>query len=127
MALKEKFKVILQSLIDGKTSLDDSLNKLIRLAEEPPEERTLEQRKEEFRAKLISLTLESDQKTYKSPYNKEMLKKFWNHWTELSPNGRKFRFEKQATFDMSRRLATWVTRSKTFSIVGLLQSKQMKK
>jgi len=40
-------------------------------------------------------------------YSKEMLRSFYDYWTEMNQGGRKMRFEMQKVFDISKRLATW--------------------
>jgi hypothetical protein len=40
-------------------------------------------------------------------YGKEMLNEFYAYWTEHGPNDKKMRFEKEKSFGLSRRLATW--------------------
>lgn len=40
-------------------------------------------------------------------YGKCMIREFFNYWTEANENGQKMRFEKEKTFDISRRLARW--------------------
>jgi hypothetical protein len=44
---------------------------------------------------------------YLSQYPKEMLRSFYDYWTEKNEGGRKFRFEMQKVFDMDKRLRTW--------------------
>ena len=40
-----------------------------------------------------------------------MLKDFFEYWTEHGPKDKKMRYEKQTSFDISRRLKTWMNRS----------------
>lgn len=40
-------------------------------------------------------------------YSNDMLHKFFLYWTEKSPKDRKMKYEKQKSFDVSRRLITW--------------------
>lgn len=40
-------------------------------------------------------------------YETEMLKNFFEYWTEKTPNGKKFRQEMQKTWDIKRRLHKW--------------------
>lgn len=49
----------------------------------------------------------NDCKPYLGKYPKEMLRKFYNYWTELNKSGTKMRYELQQTFEISKRLATW--------------------
>jgi hypothetical protein len=40
-------------------------------------------------------------------YSKEMLREFYNYWTEKNEGGRRMRFEMEKVFDIRRRLVTW--------------------
>jgi len=40
---------------------------------------------------------------------------FFGYWTEVNSDGKKMAFEKQNTFDIARRLATWSNNQKEFS------------
>lgn len=62
---------------------------------------TLEFRKEEFYKSLIPFT---------TKYGKEMLRAFFDYWTEASPKAKKMRWEKQPAFEINLRLATWAKR-----------------
>ncbi len=62
--------------------------------------------KEQFSNELI---------LYKDKYGSEMLKEFYLYWTEKNINGRKMRFEKEKTFGLSRRLATWFKNGKIWN------------
>lgn len=44
-------------------------------------------------------------------YSKGMLREFFDYWTELTPSGRKMRFELQKTWENSKRLATWAAKA----------------
>jgi len=46
-------------------------------------------------------------------YGREMLNNFYLYWTEPNETGKKMRFESEKFFDISRRLATWHSRSVT--------------
>ena len=59
---------------------------------------TLEVRKHAFGEKLIP---------YMKQYGKALIREFFDYWTEHNENGKKMRFEKEKTFDISLRLARW--------------------
>lgn len=61
----------------------------------------LESRKQAFKLKVID---------YKNSYCIDMLKDFFEYWSEHGENDRKMRFEKQKSFGISRRLSTWKKR-----------------
>lgn len=55
-------------------------------------------RKEEFYNSLVPFI---------GKYPKEMIRKFYDYWTELNRSGNKMHFELQKTWELSKRLATW--------------------
>ena len=59
---------------------------------------TLEVRKHAFGEKLIP---------YMKQYGKALIREFFDYWTEHNENGKKMRFEKEKTFEISLRLARW--------------------
>ncbi len=63
---------------------------------------TLE-RKEAFRLSLLS---------FADRYPTEMLKAFFEYWSELTRSETKMRYEKQETWEIAKRLATWASREK---------------
>jgi hypothetical protein len=64
---------------------------------------TLEQRQLEFRNKVAG---------HLEIYGKEMLRAFYDYWTEMNEGGRKMRFEMQKVFDIQKRLVTWSNNEK---------------
>ena len=44
---------------------------------------------------------------YKERYGVEMIQEFIDYWTEMLPNGKKQRWQKQKAFDVNRRLIAW--------------------
>ena len=63
---------------------------------------TINKRKTEFKKLLAE---------HQDNYPKEMITEFYDYWTEHSPNDKKMRHEKQTSFDVNRRLKTWLKRS----------------
>lgn len=51
---------------------------------------------------------------YVGQYGKETVREFFDYWTETNENGRKMRFEKEKTFGLGRRLATWKKREEAY-------------
>lgn len=64
---------------------------------------SLEDRKKSFFNELLT--------SYKHKYPKKMLQDFFDYWTEHGEKDTKMRFEKEKVFGLSRRLATWKSRS----------------
>jgi len=64
-------------------------------------EQILKERKQKFYELLLP---------YLGKYPKEMLRAFYNYWTELNKSGTKMRFELQQTFEVSKRLVTWANK-----------------
>lgn len=67
---------------------------------------TLESRKNKFI---------EDLKSFVEVYGKEMVRKFFDYWSELNKSQTKMRWELEKTFEITKRLATWSSRDKTFS------------
>jgi hypothetical protein len=51
---------------------------------------------------------------YSEQYPDDMLKQFIAYWTEKNPIKTKMRFETEKTFEVSKRLTTWASRSKEY-------------
>lgn len=67
--------------------------------------KTIEERKVEF---LESL------RQYIPIYGEQMIREFYDYWSESSENARKFRKEKQTTWDTAKRLARWAKNQKSY-------------
>ena len=61
-------------------------------------------RREAFYASLVP---------YVDLYGRDMVRDFFDYWSELSRSRTQMRFEKQPTWELARRLATWAKREKT--------------
>ena len=73
--------------------------------------------KKDSKANLEIRTLAFKEKLipFKNKYEIELLKNFFQYWTEPNLSKTKMLFELQKTFDIERRLATWVRNDKTFA------------
>ena len=49
-------------------------------------------------------------KEYKRKYGMEMIQEFVDYWTEMLPNGKKQRWQKEKAFDINRRIIAWAKR-----------------
>jgi hypothetical protein len=76
-------------------------------------ELVIDRSKIEQRIKENKLKFYEDCKPYLEKYPKEMLRAFYNYWTELNKSGSKMKYELQQTFEVGKRLATWAGRDKT--------------
>jgi hypothetical protein len=72
----------------------------------PTPAQSFEERKLAFKATL---------KPYLQPYGADMLKEFYEYWTEPNKSGTKFRQEMEKAWDIGRRLKTWASKDKNFS------------
>ena len=66
----------------------------------------INKRKEEFYNLLIP---------YVAKYGKEMVRDFFDYWSEPNKSNSKMRFEIEKTWDLSRRLRMWASREKQFN------------
>jgi len=69
------------------------------------ESKDIKERKKDFAEKLAG---------FKETYSSELLRAFYEYWTEHGENDKKMRFEKEKSYDIKRRLATWKNREKNF-------------
>ena len=92
-AKKTPPKVVTASKAD--TSLEVTENKK---TPKKTDKKTLEERKLAFGNKLVP---------YMDKYGKEMLREFFDYWTEINDGGRLMRFEKEDTFSTAHRLGRW--------------------
>lgn len=53
-------------------------------------------------------------KPFVETYGKEMIRKFFNYWTEPNKSNTKFKMELEKTWSLERRLETWASREKEF-------------
>lgn len=51
---------------------------------------------------------------YVSTYGKDMVREFFDYWSEPNKSGSKLRFEQEKTWDLSRRLARWSNHNKEY-------------
>jgi hypothetical protein len=49
-----------------------------------------------------------------SKYPKDMVRRFYDYWTELNHSKTKIRYDLQRTFELGKRLATWAAKDKDF-------------
>lgn len=77
--------------------------------------KTLIERKREFKASLVP---------YIEKYGEQMIVKFFDYWTEHGEKARKFRMEKQKSWNLPLRLRTWEANQKKFSIAGLIANRK---
>lgn len=72
----------------------------------------------------IAATLSRKERFYQSlvpyveKYGKEMIREFFDYWTETNKSRTKMRFEQQPTWETALRLATWANRDKNFKSNG---------
>jgi hypothetical protein len=87
--------------IKGKESKENE--SIIVGAGKPAEPQTVEVRKTGFYNEL---------KNHTGKYSKDILRNFYNYWSELNKSGKKMRFELERTWETEKRLATWASRGK---------------
>lgn len=81
------------------------------------ERKSCAKKKEEHDAEL---TEKRRQKFYNSlvpyvqQYGKQMIREFYDYWSELNKSRTKMRFEMERTWELSRRLATWAANEEKF-------------
>lgn len=114
--LKERFESLLNKRVRNNTKpklkTSKTPKKIVSDVENPQSKvkyskvnKTIEDRKAEFKNSLLP---------FLSEYSKDLLNEFFEYWTEHGERDKKMRFEKQNSFGLSRRLATWLKNQKRF-------------
>jgi len=80
------------------TSAQSSLKVGATFAQSNTKVADIEVRKHSFGEKLIP---------YMKQYGKDMIRQFFDYWTEINEGGSKMRLEKEKTFEIAKRLARW--------------------
>ena len=71
------------------------------------EEEEEEEEEEKNNIEVRKLKFAESLKPFLENYSREMLNEFYAYWTEHGERDKKMKFEKQISFGISRRLATW--------------------
>lgn len=108
--VKRKIAYILKGgefgLEEGYAILGFDIKHIIKL--DNPAAGTLEERRAAFGLELKPFVDSGE-------YTREMVAAFFSYWTEKSHNGKKMRYEKMPTFEISRRLITWAKNDKKYN------------
>jgi hypothetical protein len=64
---------------------------------------------------IRSLAFKNSLIPFKNKYQIDLLKNFFEYWTEPNPSKTKMRFELERTWSIERRLTTWASRQKDFN------------
>lgn len=67
-------------------------------------------RKEKFYASLVPFV---------DKYGKDMIREFFDYWSEMNRSKSKMRYEQQTTWELERRLKTWADREKVQKVNGV--------
>lgn len=101
----EKLQETKDNLTSKATGKQQSNNNQVTTTKEYKEvKNSIESREEQFYKDVAS---------FGSYYPKEMLRAFYDYWTEPNKSKNKLRFEMEKTWDLSRRLQTWANREKS--------------
>jgi hypothetical protein len=93
-------KALDKAMIKHATKQGESISSIDK--QETINKETIEHRKNKF---YDSLTV------FVSEFPKEMIRDFFNYWSEHGTNDKKMRFEKEKTFGINQRLRTWHSRN----------------
>lgn len=70
----------------------------------------IEKRKEKFYDSLVPFV---------GKYPKDMIRGFFDYWSEMNKSRTKMRYELERTWEVSRRLSTWASRDKRFKPISM--------
>ena len=94
-----------------KEQVKEQVQDIILFKKETKHKISIDERKDDFKFKVIEVM-------EKEIIAKGIVKEFFEYWTELNPSGTKMKFEFQQTFEISRRLNTWIKNSSKFNKIN---------
>lgn len=113
---------IQNSISDGKKQVSDteSTQSKVKVKRKKNKENStnVEKKKPKDKAAAKAATLSRKESFYQSlvpfvgQYPKEMIRAFYDYWSELNKSGTKMRYELEKTWELPRRLATWANRER---------------
>lgn len=113
---------IQNSISDGKNCVSDteSTQSKVKVNREKNKENStkVEKKKPKDKDAAKAATLSRKDSFYQSlvpfvgQYPKEMVRAFYDYWSELNKSGTKMRYELERTWELPRRLATWANRER---------------
>lgn len=116
---------IQNSISDGKNQVSDteSTQSKVKVKRKKNKENStiVEKKKPKDKAAAKAATLSRKESFYQSlvpfvgQYPKEMIRAFFDYWSELNKSETKMRYELEKTWELPRRLATWASREKALS------------
>lgn len=95
---------------DQQTSTNPTVSDSVTVIDSDKRKKTINQKIKE-REKKEEL-FKKEVLEFKDQYDHNMLKAFFNYWSEPTKDKTKMRFEQEKTWDVKRRLITWYNRSK---------------
>ncbi|MDR2274312.1 MAG: hypothetical protein LBF27_25620 [Sphingobacterium sp.] len=93
---------------------ENSISDSVEETSTTPTKKTIEDRKAEFKSWLDP---------FREKYTRDMLNDFWRYWTEIGQKDVKMRFEKEKTFGVGQRLATWNRNESKFNKDGKINKR----
>jgi hypothetical protein len=93
---------------------ENSISDSVEETSTSPPKKTIEDRKAEFKSWLDP---------FREKYTRDMLNDFWRYWTEIGQKDVKMRFEKEKTFGVGQRLATWNKNESKFNKDGKINKR----
>lgn len=109
-------------LIDEKPPINNNINNITKIQErKETTTKVVEKKREKSAAKAAPNDLDKRRKDFYETlrpflvkYPPDMLRKFYDYWSEMNKSGTKMRYELERTWEVSKRLATWASRDNSF-------------
>lgn len=113
---------ICYQMLDEKPHINNNINNITNIQErKETTTKVVEKKREKSAAKAAPNDLDKRRKVFYetlrpflSKYPPDMLRKFYDYWSEMNKSGTKMRYELERTWEVSKRLATWASRDNSF-------------
>lgn len=94
--------------VNDNENVNVNANDIVLLKKETKPKKSLLERKADFQCLVVDVM-------HTQKIDKTIVKEFFDYWTEPNQTSTKLKFEMEKTYDVSRRLNTWVKNNQKFS------------
>ena len=101
-------KTLTNENVNVNVNVNENVNVDVLLKKETKTKKSLEERKLDFKCMVVDVM-------HTEKIDPNIVKEFFEYWTEPNQSKTKLRFELEKTYDISRRIATWMKNNEKFN------------
>lgn len=109
---KELLNILSHFFSEDGVSVTETMDLIEELYGVDPLSAPLEVRKQQFVDSV---------KPFVEEMGRDAANSFCKYWLQISPKGRKFKFEKEKTWNLKLRISVWMKNNRSWSVVSMLR------